>query len=612
MILHSGSLFAVTFATICSSLPSAILVSGNPAIIEGTNYRDFGDVGDEIPRDSYPEIEDPASSSRYENSREKFFPPRRRRIEIDEFEGNYSELQVVPSSANWRDGSYESAFEDDEEDPFEPTDLLPKNGTDKWLSKFRGFTLSGFVETIFTLVASGISSIVNNIVGGESKSSKPRPNRVTYKGHQLLRITPTTDSQVAELQEMMESGDDGLKFWTLPAKNRSTDVVVAPDMLSELKDSLREQKFGFKVLINDLQKTIAYQNPKMSKEQREDLVTSQGHSMTWKRYHRYADIIRYLEYLAFTYPSLVELVTIGHSYEGQPLKLAKISTGLTKDGESKPVVWIDGGMHAREWIGPAVATYILNQLVEKNSTYSKLLETSDWMILPVSNPDGYEFSHTADRLWRKTRSNHADLDSDNEARSGPLGLFHLVSHYTRWLFNRCEGVDPNRNFGYHWGEEDSGAASTDPCHETYAGPKAFSEPETRAIADYILANRQSIRMYLTLHAYSQMWLVPWGYTKIRPPDFEELANVARKATSAILKVHGTQYQVGASPELLYPTSGGSDDWAKGVAGIKYAYTVELRDRGIYGFLLPATQIVPTARETWAGIRAITRLVTCNT
>jgi len=54
--------------------------------------------------------------------------------------------------------------------------------------------------------------------------------------------------------------------------------------------------------------------------------------------------------------------------------------------------------------------------------------------------------------------------------------------------------------------------------------------------------------------------------------------------------------------------GASDDWAKGVAGIKYAYTVELRDRGTYGFLLPATQIVPTAREIWAGIRAVARLV----
>ena len=72
-------------------------------------------------------------------------------------------------------------------------------------------------------------------------------------------------------------------------------------------------------------------------------------------------------------------------------------------------------MHAREWIGPAVATYILSQLVEKHPSFAKLLDISDWMILPVVNPDGYEYSHTSDRLWRKTRSHTAD--ADNEARS---------------------------------------------------------------------------------------------------------------------------------------------------------------------------------------------------
>lgn len=72
------------------------------------------------------------------------------------------------------------------------------------------------------------------------------------------------------------------------------------------------------------------------------------------------------------------------------------------------------GMHAREWIGPAVATYILSQIVEKNQSFSKLLESADWMILPVANPDGYEFSHTTDRLWRKTRSDHSG--AGDEAR----------------------------------------------------------------------------------------------------------------------------------------------------------------------------------------------------
>lgn len=70
-------------------------------------------------------------------------------------------------------------------------------------------------------------------------------------------------------------------------------------------------------------------------------------------------------------------------------------------------------MHGREWISVAVATYILSQLVERNSTYSKLLDNSDWMILPVANPDGYEYTHVGDRFWRKTRSNHIDNQEDS-------------------------------------------------------------------------------------------------------------------------------------------------------------------------------------------------------
>lgn len=53
--------------------------------------------------------------------------------------------------------------------------------------------------------------------------------------------------------------------------------------------------------------------------------------------------MRYLEYLAFRYPKILELITIGHSYEGQPIKMAKVSTGLNKDGERKPAIWIDAG-----------------------------------------------------------------------------------------------------------------------------------------------------------------------------------------------------------------------------------------------------------------------------
>ncbi|XP_017788792.1 PREDICTED: carboxypeptidase B-like [Habropoda laboriosa] len=473
----------------------------------------------------------------------------------------------------------------------------------------RGFSFMDVVESMFSAVANGIGSIMTSIIGTE-KSFKSPSNRVSYRNYQLIRLFPSTKAQVNDLKELKEAEPEDVKFWTQPMYNKTTDLVVGPDLVSDVKTFLRNKGIDFTVLISDLQKTIAYQNPKMTKNQREDLVTSRGHSMTWKRYHRYGDIVRYLEYLALTYPKMVELIMIGHSFEGQPIKMIKISTGPNKEGETKPAIWIDAGMHAREWIGSAVATYIASQLVEKNTSYAKLLDNADWMILPVANPDGYEFTHIGDRLWRKTRSNHGEDQDDS--RYSHSSFLQLVNHYARWLWGKCEGVDPNRNFGYHWGEVQEGGASLDPCHETYAGPYAFSEPETKAMADYILANKRNIRMYLTLHSYSQMWLVPWGYTYSRPSDYWELAKVAKKAIGAIAKVHGTDYQVGPSSDLMYPTSGASDDWAKGVAGIKYAYTLELRDRGTYGFLLPARQIVPTAREIWAGIRTIARLVTCNT
>lgn len=63
------------------------------------------------------------------------------------------------------------------------------------------------------------------------------------------------------------------------------------------------------------------------------------------------------------------------------------------------------------------------------------------------------------------------------------------------------------------------------------------------------------RMYLTLHSYSQMWLIPWGHTHSKPLDYSNLINIAKKAVNAITKVHGTHYQIGTMTDLMYPTSG---------------------------------------------------------
>lgn len=67
------------------------------------------------------------------------------------------------------------------------------------------------------------------------------------------------------------------------------------------------------------------------------------------------------------------------------------------------------------------------------------------------------------------------------------------------------------------------------------------------------------------------------------------------------------YKVGPSGDLLYPAAGASDDWAKSI-GIKYSYTVELRDSGRYGFVLPSRFILITAKEARAFVFAVARAV----
>ena len=100
--------------------------------------------------------------------------------------------------------------------------------------------------------------------------------------------------------------------------------------------------------------------------------------MSWSKYHDYNTLVRYMECLASTYDSLVTIYTIGYSSEGKPLKLVKIGSGYGQ----KEAIWIDGGIHAREWISPATASYIMSELVEKSSSYSRILSKYDVYIMP--------------------------------------------------------------------------------------------------------------------------------------------------------------------------------------------------------------------------------------
>ncbi|XP_060564149.1 carboxypeptidase B-like [Ruditapes philippinarum] len=282
------------------------------------------------------------------------------------------------------------------------------------------------------------------------------------------------------------------------------------------------------------------------------------------------------------YKDRATLFNVTKSYEGREMVGIKIST--QPQNADRPAFWIEGGIHAREWISPATVIYMAGQMLDRykiDTDVTEMVDSFDWYILPVTNPDGYEYTFVDDRtrMWRKTRSKQ--------------GI--------------CRGVDPNRNWDLEWCKE---GASKDPCSDTYCGPKAFSEVEVKGVADF-LSKIENLKGFIDFHSYSQLWMSPWGYTKKRPEDFKLQDEGSAMAVDALEKVYGTKYEHGTIADIIYVASGSSADWVYGKLGAKFAYGVELRDTGKYGFLLPDDQIIPSGKETLQALIALAKYVLNN-
>lgn len=382
----------------------------------------------------------------------------------------------------------------------------------------------------------------------------------SYSGYEVLKVVPQNEQQFDALRQIYNTGE--FDFWLRPTPNGHADIMVSP----EEKEILLPQLAGMNVSvkIEDVNALIAQE--KMSQKPR-----AAAGKIEIERFNRYTEIEEWLLTLEAS-SDIVESVTkYGESFEGRGLYVVKLSTG----GAPKPSLFIDANIHAREWITSATAVWLLNEFTTNTDAYADLLSKIDIYVAPMVNPDGYEFAQTNDRMWRKTR----------RPNSGSL----------------CIGCDPNRNFAFQFGGE---STSTNPCSDLFHGGSAFSQVETKALSDLIISlEGEGVRFgaYMTFHSYGQYWLLPWGYTSgVYPDDYPANLALGEAAGAAIRGVSGTRYLVGQGADVLYGVGGASDDWAKD-HGIPYTVTVEMRDEGRYGFIPPATEIVPNAREILASV-----------
>jgi len=390
----------------------------------------------------------------------------------------------------------------------------------------------------------------------------------SLRGQKVIGVTPRDATHLSVLESLGAVYD----FWLDPrGVNNAAGIRLPEDRVDEVVEKLSEAGMEPSIEVEDVEKLVRRQE-ESNEEGLEKRGVPLSSSSVVGRFARINDIYAWLDEMAAKYPDKASIFIAGKSYQGRQLKGLKIGS---RDPKAK-AIWFHAGIHAREWAAPAACIFIIDLLLNsQDPTVTRLVSELTWYVVPVLNPDGYEYSHTTNRMWRKTLR--------------PQTYF-------------CKGADPNRNWDAHFGTT---GVSSSPCSDIYPGPHAFSEPEVRTTAQTIFSLKDSIKAYISFHAFSQLWLMPWGYTTKKCDDYDDLYNLAKEATDKVQATHGTHWRVGPPSHILYAASGGSFDWVKATAGVKYAYALELRpDRMDPGFLLPANEIIPASEEAWAGVKHI--------
>ncbi|CAK8691131.1 unnamed protein product [Clavelina lepadiformis] len=396
--------------------------------------------------------------------------------------------------------------------------------------------------------------------------------KVRFDGHQVLSLYPTTREHIDLIKEF-GSYDGFADFWSpdsadLAHIDQKIDVRFRKESLRIVKKKLEAAGMSFEVKIADMQPLIdsQFDVPRKNKAL---------FGYDYDVYHTYDEIVQWANDVANQYPLLAKYEKFGDSYEGREIPRLTLGTSA-----SNPIVLIDCGIHAREWISPAFCQCYVNRMLSQygvDTGVTAAMQSLTFVVLPVLNADGYAYSHTDDRMWRKTRRDNGGF---------------------------CKGVDPNRNFDANWAGPGSSAS---PCSETYYGPSVASEPLTQALQNFVLSNKGNIKAYITFHSYGQVFIYPYSYAVQDAPNKAELDAVAANSAAAIESVNRKAYTYGPGYESMYLAAGGSDDFSLD-QGATLSYTIELRDTGRYGFLLPESQIADSCTETYEGMDVITDYV----
>uniref|UniRef100_A0A0K0DXB9 Peptidase_M14 domain-containing protein n=1 Tax=Strongyloides stercoralis TaxID=6248 RepID=A0A0K0DXB9_STRER len=285
-------------------------------------------------------------------------------------------------------------------------------------------------------------------------------------------------------------------------------------------------------------------------------------SFNFYKYCRFGEIERYLKWVTYSYSNIASLKIIGFTYEKRPIYVLVIDINKNR---LKKDYFIISGVHAREWIGVSSTLFFLNKLLSNNLNNINILKQYRLHIIPIVNPDGYEYSMIVDNHWRKNRSKRQCLKNG------------------RISDTCCIGVDLNRNFDFSFNRE----AEPHECSEAFSGYTSNSEAESSALSKYALFVKPYI--VVDFHAFGNLIIYPYAFPNFfLPSSMNYLHNKGINVANQIKKKYNQIYRCGLAKQFLnYGVYGSSMDFYYGRVGSKYSYVVEL---GTQGFHPPISNI----------------------
>jgi carboxypeptidase T len=295
-------------------------------------------------------------------------------------------------------------------------------------------------------------------------------------------------------------------------------------------------------------------------------------------YHSYEQVISDLKGLEAKYPDLVKTVSLGKTAEGRDIMAVKISKGVNSDTGNKTGFLITGCHHAREWMTVECPLYMAKELAGgygSDEQVKKRLDNAEVWVVPIVNPDGYEYSRNNYSYWRKNRepiksgdvpsqiASHMHADKDGVIGYGvDLNRNYYDGKTEHMEYYRPKGDTPESTY------DDFSSTSDNPRSDTYRGPRGASEKEVQAMLN-LWMNKKNIKGIVNHHSYGKKILTPWGVSEKPHPNKKIYEEIGKKMGDAI---KDDKYNVIQSSDL-YPASGDPDDFAS--LNDRYSITIEI-------------------------------------